>query len=415
MGGIMHAARALWALDAPYVLAYVAPSYLDDQVARHAQALGAADVRKVGDVKGCPNVLIVGSPKEVGSQGYELLLRDEHRSEFDASALDDLCARHDASDTLILPGGFDLAGTLRVIGERGSRVYADVNHAPDDLAELGTLGRPLAACIVSTSSELFLRRCQGSSDELRSAVVGRYADSMLLKENRGGSRFFTSESVVQVDAHARRVEHSVGVGDCFDAVFIALRQTHGDRAALAYASYVAAEYGAVWDDDHFRRAARAAVAIPTAEMVEMRGLSLPWERRRGVQIYIAAPDFDGVDRRPLEWVLEALRYHNFTPRCPVRENGQVGVDATPGRRRDTFQKDMAILDECRMLLAVLLYDDPGTLIEIGIAAERGLPVLVYDPYRRATNLILTELPELVSSDLDEVLVNVFRVAAREGS
>ena len=60
-----------------------------------------------------------------------------------------------------------------------------------------------------------------------------------------------------------------------------------------------------------------------------------------------------------------------------------------------------------MLIAVLLYNDPGTLIEIGLAAQRGIPTLVYDPKKIADNCMLTELPTLVSSDLDEIIAKVF--------
>jgi len=37
---------------------------------------------------------------------------------------------------------------------------------------------------------------------------------------------------------------------------------------------------------------------------------------------------------------------------------------------------------------------------------------VYDPFEQATNLMLTELPILVSSDLDQVISEVFIQAAK---
>ena len=60
-----------------------------------------------------------------------------------------------------------------------------------------------------------------------------------------------------------------------------------------------------------------------------------------------------------------------------------------------------------MLIAVLLYNDPGTLIEIGMAVQRGMPTLVYDPKGIADNCMLTECPTLVSSDLDAIMAKVF--------
>ena len=64
------------------------------------------------------------------------------------------------------------------------------------------------------------------------------------------------------------------------------------------------------------------------------------------------------------------------------------------------------------MLAVLLYNDPGTLIEIGIAVERGMPVLVYDPYGQADNLMLTQLPQVITVDLDAVITATFEQASK---
>jgi nucleoside 2-deoxyribosyltransferase len=64
------------------------------------------------------------------------------------------------------------------------------------------------------------------------------------------------------------------------------------------------------------------------------------------------------------------------------------------------------------MIAVLIFNDPGTLIEIGIAVERGIPVIVYDPYGLADNLMLTQLPKLVSNDLDAVISATFEQASK---
>jgi nucleoside 2-deoxyribosyltransferase len=90
--------------------------------------------------------------------------------------------------------------------------------------------------------------------------------------------------------------------------------------------------------------------------------------------------------------------------------------ADVAQRQALCDADLKILDDCKLMLAVHLYDDPGTLIEIGIAAERGIPVIVYDPFSRVVgnrnaNLMLTQLPYLVSSSLDEVITAIFERAA----
>ncbi len=411
-GGIMHAARALWAIGCPYSLAYVAPDYLDAEIADHVRHYGAGHATRIGRVSGSPNVVLVAEPTEAGPQGYEYLLRDRHQCTLSVDALQQCLASGPPSDVLVFPGGFDLGVVLRALAASAAAVHVDANFEPPTFEDLRPLTRPFETVALSTSSETFLRTYRGDPRSLCAGLVGDLCHHFLLKENRGGSRLFGPRGeCVATPAQPRRVQHSVGVGDCFDAVFIALRHRMPQRAALAYASCLAAEYACTTYPDVFRDRAQAWLGVPEAEVAELGGTQLPWELRPKAQVYVAAPDFSRVDRRPIDRAVAALRYHNFVPRLPVREHGEMGADATVERRNALCEADLQLLAECKILLAVLVYDDPGTLIEIGIAVERGVPVVVFDPFGRADNLMLTQLPRLVSSDLDEVMTAVFACAA----
>lgn len=87
-------------------------------------------------------------------------------------------------------------------------------------------------------------------------------------------------------------------------------------------------------------------------------------------------------------------------------------DASKQRRQELFNKDMELLNDAKILIAILLYDDPGTLIEIGLAIAKGIPTLVYDPYNKATNCMLTEIPSLVTDNLDKILSEVFSIGSK---
>lgn len=415
-GGIAHAARALWAMDTPYVLAYFAPEYLDEQVCRLAADYGDGGVYKIGNVLGCPNVVTIGEPTEAGPQGYQFLLREEQRTTLNLKMFEEVCRNEGITDFIIFPGGFDLTGVLMAVRQSKAAVHIDANFQPDNPQEFGALGRRFATIMVSTSSEVFKQRYRGTVTNLCTCLLGSYAEAILFKENRGGSRLFTPRSPafpLMVPAQSRHIRHSVGVGDCFDAVYVVTRHQMEERLALAYAACVAAEYACTTFPDDFREATRATLRISEEDIVQLSGISLPWEKRPECHIYIAAPDFGYVNRRPIEMLVECLKYHNFTPRRPVVEHGEMGVNAEPQRKQALCDADVRLMFECRLMVAVLLYEDPGTLIEIGMAVERGMPVIVYDPYGRAENLMLTQLPDLVSPDLDEVISAVFKHAARK--
>lgn len=414
LGGILHAARALWALETPYTLAYLAPSYLHAEVQQFAAAHGATASRPIGVVEGSPNVLLIGEAKEAGDQGYEYLLRDQHRSQLYPMELEVLLQQSSATDILVISGGFDLAGVLTACSS-DTRCYVDLTGASDDWRTLRSVERPLEGLTLSTSSRLFRERFGSAAQAYWADAVPAVTHAALLKENRGGARLCNGGNRVPVSAPAflGDTAHSVGVGDCYDAVWVALRRMYPDATALAYASLVAAEYAATTYPDDFKAAASAATQLPADEVTRAVGVVLPWEARPSFQVYVAGPDFDFADRRPINAVAAALQYHNFMPRLPVRENGQMGEGATAARRAALLAADLRLLDECRLMIAVLTYNDPGTLIEIGLAYERGMPVIVYDPNGRAENLMLTSLPVLVTSDLERVVSEVYRQAGRQ--
>jgi nucleoside 2-deoxyribosyltransferase len=141
----------------------------------------------------------------------------------------------------------------------------------------------------------------------------------------------------------------------------------------------------------------------------MAGCRIPWEDRPSVSIYVAAPDFDWVDTTLLDQLETALRYHNFSPHRPVKENGQ--VDVADGRAvAEAFVADMELLTGARLVIGVRLFNDVGMLLEVGWAAGRGIPVILWDPSGRFDNVWIAELPDRRATTLEEVVRQVFSVA-----
>jgi nucleoside 2-deoxyribosyltransferase len=408
-GGVMHAARALFGAGIEYAIAYIAPSYVRDQFERFASQHGPVACVCVGEVLGCPNVMVIAEATEAGDQGYEFLLRDERQVVVEQGALDVL---GDASDVLVLADSASWQALAPQL-PASPRVHVDADVNPAALVE--ALGRAPDTYLVSTSAQTFRGTLGGSVQQLRDAVAGGHCGRVVFKENRGGARLLRGEpdGEVAVPAHVRPIAHSVGVGDAFDALYVGLRETVGDHAALAYASAMAAEYAATTDPDLYLPAIGRTRRIPPEQIVKLGGVRVPWEARSSINIYVAAPDFDWIDRRPVDELADALRYHGFVPRLPVREVGQLPPDPSREERLRVLDADLAVLDECRLLVAVLLFDDPGTLVEVGLAIERGLPVIVYDPHGTARNPFIRDLPAVVSSSLDIVVSGVFeQVSAR---
>lgn len=409
MGGVFHAVRGAWACGQDTDLAYFGPAYLDREAEGMAQVHGVARVEKIGDITGTPNVMLIAEPTEAGTQGYEHVLSEHASHTFNATKLCGLAS--DNSDVLVLCGNFDVGPVLEALAGTGARVHLDLGSGPSQLDKLSRLGRPLATLILSTSSPCFADIASDVPGNL-ARLLDAGAEKVVLKENRGGARQVSRQGAIEVGSQRRDIVHSIGVGDVFNVVCVAFQPVVGDVAALTYASWIAAEYAATTFPDDFRRETARALQLPPDVIAALPSVRLPWEARPSHQIYIAAPDFDYVDRRPIDRLVDCLKYHNFSVRLPVREHGQASERMSAEEKAALYRKDLELLEQCRLLIAVNLYNDPGTMIEIGVAHAKGMPIIVYDPFSRAENVMLVSAPELVSDSLDKVITATYDAVAR---
>ncbi len=404
LGGIVHAARGLWALNIPYSIGYFSPSFLDTQVQDYLSAHGCKEVIKLGDISGAPYVFLVQDAKEIGNQGYEFLLRDAIKVNYIKDGIDQISeAKYE--DVILISGNYD---QNEIINKISGRAHIDVANNVYDLDYFKFVERKLNTLFISTSSTIFQKFYKGNFLEFVE-LFRKFSAKIILKENRGGSRGFNFETnqIFSASAQTSPVIHSIGVGDVFDACFVSQQQEYNDNEALILSSWTAAEYASTTYPDDFKKGISRIIKSNIKELVDLAGVSLPWEDRSKISIYLAAPDFENVNTDIIDSVENSLKYHNFRPRRPIKENGLMEINAPKVRKQELFNKDIILLNECSILIAILLYNDPGTLIEIGMASERGMPTIVYDPFNQASNCMLTELPTLVSDDLDTIISEVF--------
>lgn len=401
LGGIVHAVRALWAMDVGYAVAYFAPSYMDSHIEMFLKELNCKAIIKLGDVTNCPYTMLIQEAKEVGNQGYEFLYHDGINITYDIKALKELS---DFDELMFISGNYDMNKVLRFV-DTDSKVHCDVANNVNDVDELPK-GRLFETLFISTSSNIFKR--QYTDFDSFCDMLGPYAKRIVLKENRGGSRIYDGilGEAYQIPSQTSPVTHSVGVGDVYDVVSISA-PCDGYQDQLVLASWVAMEYALTTFPDNFKNSVKSLLKTPIEDLKAQKGCILPWDVRHKCHVYIAAPDFSFVDTTHIDILCDSLDYHHFVAHRPIIENGQMSERANKKERLGLFCADMSLLEECNMLIAVLLYNDPGTLIEIGLAAQRGIPTLVFDPNKIADNCMLTELPTLVSSDLDEIIAKVF--------
>ena len=410
LGGIAHAARGFWAAGAPFAVAAILPHYLEASARRYLAELGCVECHIVGHVLGAPNVTLIFDPTEVDNQEYDTLLRDERALAAAGTFAPDALQRY--QEVLLFPGGYDLAAICSRLAPT-ARLHLDIAYDVSDISVLRQLGRQIACILISTSSELFKSIGAAGIDQLVTNTAELKPEVVVLKENRGGSRLriCTSGQTHELPAQLSHTVNSVGVGDVFAATFVA----HADAGPLAdgwRATYASAAYAQTTDPDVFAAIVKRNARLTVEELIDLGGVSLPWEVRPDMPIYLAAPDFARADRVAIERAASSLIYHNFRVRRPVQENGELPPNSDWFTLKQTYRKDTDLIDQCQLMVAVPTGRDPGTLVEIGLAIARRIPVVVYDPARECANTMVIAGSDCYSDDLGTCLNAVFSLLSQ---
>lgn len=200
--------------------------------------------------------------------------------------------------------------------------------------------------------------------------------------------------------------HSVGVGDVFNSIFISTILESDLAKRMRLASLCAAKYAETMCYTKFKENAQL-VRTHLDELSELEGIRLPWQDRKHINIYIAAPDFPDIDTSLLDKLKDCLLYHNFSPRLPIRENGIARGNIKYEEELDIYQKDITLLDECNLLIAVLLFNDPGTLVELGMFKQTGKPTIIFDPYNYCVNMFVKHTPDYLCKSVTDVIESVY--------
>jgi nucleoside 2-deoxyribosyltransferase len=407
LGGVVHAARGLWASNVRYAVAAFCPRYLIAEAQRYLASHGCEEFIWLGEVLGAPNVIVIGDPREVSHQGYEDLLRDSKQIQL-IEPFPNLDAY---SKVLVFPGKYPLIELLGRLPLQ-AKFSLDVAYDVDDLSQFAAFKGRIQAIIISTSSSLFTAIGTESIDGLISEVQALSPEAFLLKENRGGSRLFTGQNgeIEEIPAVLGETINSVGVGDVYSAVMLGLSESGWVEAAWRGCQAATAYSRTTYPDD-FKKDVERGFKLTLDTLRILGGTSLPWHERPRFAIYLAGPDFSYAHTPELDQAVASLEYHNFNVRRPVAENGELKFPAKMCELLRAYHCDRELLKECDAVFAVPLGRDPGTLVEVGMAIELNKPVITFDPRQENDNTMVMAGSAVYSTDLDACLNGVFQVLA----
>ena len=412
LGGIFHAIRACNALGLEFAFAYYGPTYLEEDINQYGTVvLGAKKVYQLGIVDRAPNVMLIGKSDESGNQLYDNILCKQVEY-IEKMPLRQVVEEFMPSDIMIFPGRYGNSKVLNSLLDYEGRLHIDMNYDCTDILKWENTN--IETVFLSTSSTTYAEYFKEESYEpLIECFSSKNIQKLLVKENRGGSWCYDFQKNKSYESPAFTSEslHSVGVGDVYDIAYICEMHSVNTEYNMRLASWVASRYSCTLKHEKFIEDVKILIQN-VGNVLDADGIRVPWNQRKEYPIYMAAPDFDHVDTKNLDDLVEALRYHNFCPRLPVRENGQVNEKMDIGKELEVFGKDLELLKECKLMIATLLYNDQGTLVEIGNYQANKKPIILFDPYKKMDNMFLKNSCEFYCSNVSEVVDVVFQLISR---
>jgi len=215
------------------------------------------------------------------------------------------------------------------------------------------------------------RRYTGETDARKAAEAllskGNTA-VVVLKMGGQGAVVMTSDGDCKVPAYRSENVFKIGSSDVFSAAFTQFWAIEGrspqqaaDLASRAVSRYVDTK----------------SLPIPTAQELGSTDL-VPIIAGTG-KVYIAAPFFNLAER----WLVEEIRGQLIDIGIPVFSPLH---DVGDGPGDVVAPQDLAGLDECQVVLAILNGSDAGTIFEVGYAVAKGIPVVALAQNMRPEDL-----------------------------
>lgn len=225
---------------------------------------------------------------------------------------------------------------------------------PEPFSENGSRAARLA--IVGNRGEILAMG--GGADPIAAAKVllRNGAEIVVVKSGVAGAYVVEASGVTHVPAYRTDRVWTVGSGDVFAAMFAARWANYGD--APADAARFASKAVAVYVD---------FMGLPSSSAVELSSTNFSEAKAAEGHVYLASPFFTLGQRWLVDETRRCLLELGLDVFSPVHEVG-------PGPAEVIAPADLAGLDECDVVFAILDGTDSGTLFEVGHARAKGKPV-----------------------------------------
>jgi len=225
--------------------------------------------------------------------------------------------------------------------------------------------------IVANAREIELMSAQCVDQGAPALLRSENAEIVIAKSGLDGAKVFDSSGLIGV-VPAFKTENvfTVGSGDVFVAAFTLA------WAQLEMPALKAAEYASKATAQYVESSSLPIISPSDLEAVRREIVSLA-----GGEIYLAGPFRELGQRALVNEARHWLRSLGMSVFSPVHDIGH-------GPSDQVVKQDLAALDRCDAVLAILNGSSPGTVFEVGYAIAKGKPTFCIAQNMRDNDLKL---------------------------
>jgi nucleoside 2-deoxyribosyltransferase len=225
---------------------------------------------------------------------------------------------------------------------------------PEPFGQNGSKAHHLA--IVANRSEVMALGQRADLTDSAQALLKDGAEVVIVKMGVAGALVVDASGATAVPAFRTDRVWTIGSGDVFAAIFASAWGVHGISPvdAARFASGGVAEYV-------------SSMALPIPSLTALSQSLRPEAQAAGGRVYLASPFFTLGQRWLVDDARRSIRELGMEVFSPVHDVG-------PGPAEQIAPADLAELDHCDAVFAILDGLDSGTLFEVGYARAHNKPV-----------------------------------------
>ncbi|MCS5697338.1 PfkB family carbohydrate kinase [Desulfofundulus thermocisternus] len=216
---------------------------------------------------------------------------------------------------------------------------------------------------------------------------------VVTKFGPGGSSIYQRGKGERIDIPAFKSNYkwTVGAGDIYNAVFLLEYNRTGNlERAGRFASLASANFIEQFELDDLPWSYDELVAKGRIEQF------MHPEQAGEVNIYLAGPFFSQGEKTLVSYTYHALKKCGFNVYSPWHEQGVIkGIEQS----FKTFKNNVLALESASAVVALLDYEDPGTVWECGYAKAKGIPIYALQTLENKLNLMVEFGVELICPSL----------------